>query len=152
MRWHLYICQYAKVKWPIDKIIFKATKEQKRESSLSEWTVGDGARWSLRRSTPNLAALHSSPTISPPASNTPTYPSSSQPAIPTQGDSPKIRTFNLPNSTHPILFPQWTSRAGKSELQEKKGSSLRGQVRWPAVGSSASSNHQAKDVLIHLHL
>ena len=88
----------------------------------------------------------------PPASNTPTYPSSSQPAIPTQGDSPKIRTFNLPNSTHPILFPQRTNRAGKSELQEKKGSSLRGQVRWPAVGSSASSNHQAKDVLIHLHL
>ena len=69
MRWHLYMpmCQS---KMADRQNYFQSYKGAEEGILLSGWTVGDGARWSLGRSTPNLAALHSSPTISPPASNT----------------------------------------------------------------------------------
>ena len=90
-----------------------------------------------------------------------TYPSSlkasPQPAIPSQDDyPPKIRNFIFTqqtsfNSTQPIIFRHSTSRADKSKLQEKKGFSQRpSAVGWR--GKLVSSNHEAKDVLIHLHL
>ena len=65
-----------------------------------------------------------------------------------------IDSFALPqkSSRSRPISSSTTRWSGQIKIARREKRLLRGQVRWAAVGSLVSSDHQAKDVLIHLHL
>ena len=125
----------------------------------------------LGQSTPNLAALHSSTGLITPYLPSCKQHSSPPPLIPIPPPSkhlpsqrfphrmitlPKSGISYLPNkppsTAHDLSYFVTAPVERTNQNCRRKRVFLRGQVRWAGVGSSVRYNHEAKDVLIHLHL